>query len=98
MNKKQNENSLFLTCTYFDHYHVSAVNWLTKDSYQLSHNDGDDNWRTFKTCHNITNQEIFQQDAAPIHISQENMDYFLRENVLDWSALCPDLNIVENIW
>ena len=43
---------------------------------------------------------IFQQDNAPIHTSSYTREYFTNSaiTVLDWPALSPDLNPIENCW
>lgn len=43
---------------------------------------------------------VFQQDNAPIHTSKETKTWFFNKNikVLDWPALSPDLNPMENLW
>ena len=46
------------------------------------------------------NRAIFQQDSAPIHVSRHSKAFFFSDkNVLmDWQALSPDPNPIENIW
>ena len=43
---------------------------------------------------------FFQQDNAPIHMSKHTKA-FLQENylqIMDWPALSPDMNPIENVW
>jgi hypothetical protein len=46
------------------------------------------------------NDWIFQQDNAPIHTARSTMLWFKSKNinVMDWPALSPDLNPIENLW
>ena len=43
---------------------------------------------------------IFQQDNAPVHTSRSTKDWLTSKNIdlLEWPALSPDLNPIENLW
>ena len=42
----------------------------------------------------------FQQDNAPIHVARHTKGFFESHNIplLDWPALSPDLNLIDDLW
>ena len=47
-----------------------------------------------------TDSHIFQQDNAAIHKSRYTMNWIREQeiNAMEWPALSPDLNPIENLW